>query len=182
LNNSIERGITMFKKKDSRRRTLMVNHSFQHRLIKDVSRIPIIALMAGMLIMAFCFRNMIQDAVDAGVRLNGIGLFVGCMTGYALLACFVTINLAYRISNRIAGPVYRLHMSMEEFKKGNSDCMIKLRDGDYLMETAEIFNQMVTEIENRDKVSSSMEDEQGEEREMEQAGAVGSRVPKSTNP
>lgn len=172
----------MFKKKDSRRRTLMVNHSFQHRLIKDVSRTPLIALMAGMLIMAFCFRNMIQDAVDSGVRLNGVGLFVGCMTGYALLACFVTINLAYRISNRIAGPVYRLHKSMEQFKNGDTDCMIKLRDGDYLVETAEMFNQMVTEIENKDKVPSSSEDEQREEQEIEQVEAVGSRVCKTPNP
>ena len=124
----------------------MVNHSFQHRLIKDVSRTPLIALMAGMLIMAFCFRNMIQDAVDAGVRLNGVGLFVGCMTGYALMACFVTISLAYRSSNRIAGPVYRFKKVLAEISGGNLDITIRLREKDDLKDLAEDLNLMIKEL------------------------------------
>ena len=133
----------MKEKPKFKRRKLIVNPSLQHRLIRDVSSVPIIVLIAGMTIMAVSFRLMIQQALDADVLLPGIHGFLGCMAVFVFMACYVTLNMATRVSNRVAGPLYRLHKAMDQLTKGDTDCRVKFRDGDYLTETADVFNRLV---------------------------------------
>jgi hypothetical protein len=166
----------MWGSKNSRRKILIIDHALQHQFIRDVCRFPIIALMVGMLIMAVNFRFMIVGAVTDGVNMPGIWGFIGCMVGYVFLACYVTLNMATRISHRIAGPLYRLHKSIELLQKGDLDCKIKLRDKDYLMETADMFNQLVDTMEKGWKPlspekSSSEEEEEKSEKELVGAGS-----------
>ena len=108
--------------------------------------------MAGLLIMATSFRLLIHDAVQAGLILNGIANFIGCMVGYVLLACYITISLAYRLSNRIAGPIYRIQKGMEQLKNGEY-CEVKLRKGDYLPEVADAFNELVEHVRVMNRVT-----------------------------
>lgn len=129
-----------------RRRNLIVNPGLQKRLIRDVSLVPVVALIAGVAITAVSFRLLLLDAVDAGVTLPGVYPFLGCLAAFVFLAAFVTLNMAARISNRVAGPLYRLHRAMEELAKGNTNCHVHFREKDYLEETAEVFNRLVDSL------------------------------------
>jgi nitrogen fixation/metabolism regulation signal transduction histidine kinase len=171
----------MWAKKDNRRQVLIIDQNLQHRLIKDISRFPIIALMVGMLIMAVNFRLMVDVAFAEELQMSGIYGFIACMVGYVFLACYVTLSQATRLSHRIAGPLYRLHKAMEQLEKGDLNCKFTLRDGDYLTDTAELFNRMVTHLQHEDHpVKTKDRDPEQEEKreemkdEQEPVGAIGS--------
>ena len=132
-----------------RRRTLIVNPVLQKRLIRDVSLVPILALIAGVAVTAVSFRLLLLDAVDAGITLPGVYPFLGCLAGFVFLSAFVTLNMAARISNRVAGPLVRLHRAMERLGQGDFDCRIRFREGDYLEDTAEVFNRLVDRLAER---------------------------------
>jgi sensor histidine kinase YesM len=152
------------------RQTLMVNKPFQNRMIREACLIPLLSLLVGMLITMTCFYLTIQDAMVAGVKLVGIANCIACMIGFIFLACFVTIGLSVRLSNRIAGPLYRLEKSMEQLQKGDTNCRIKLRDGDYLIETVDIFNHMLDHLEKTNPdFSASMRKRKMRERALETA-------------
>ena len=184
------------KKKDgeqaaqNRRRILIVNPQLQKRLIRDVSLVPIMALIAGVVVTAVSFRLLLLDAVDAGVALPGVYPFLGCLAGFVFLAAFVTLNMATRISNRVAGPLYRLHRAMEEIAEGNLDCRIHFREGDYLEETAEVFNRMAdrlavradgaSEDNNAHAKTEAVPRDAGAEEGMTETGAAVSAVREDT--
>ena len=169
----------MWGKKDYRRQTIIIDHTLQHRLIKDISRFPIFALMVGMVIMAINFRLMIDVAYSEGSWMPSIYGFVACMVGYVLLACYLILNIATRLSHRIAGPLYRLHKGMEQLEQGDLNCKFTLREGDYLTDTAELFNTMVSNLEKKGfpsiaEKTDPKEEKKQNEAEQEPVGALGS--------
>ncbi len=54
-----------------------------------------------------------------------------------------------RFSHRLVGPLVRFRTAMQELAAGEAVRPIKLRDGDYLTEMRDEFNQMLEELQKR---------------------------------
>ncbi len=54
---------------------------------------------------------------------------------------------AVRVSNRFAGPIFRLRRAMKKAANGEKVELVRFRDGDFWFDFAEDFNQVVTRIE-----------------------------------
>jgi hypothetical protein len=57
-----------------------------------------------------------------------------------------------KLSNRIAGPVYRLRSTMMSIKRGEETPELKFRSVDFWQEMAVEFNEMVTELKKREQI------------------------------
>jgi sensor histidine kinase YesM len=68
-----------------------------------------------------------------------------------LLFLLITFLLSLFLSHRIAGPLYKLKKSMEEFAKGNLDQKITFRKNDHFVELQDTFNDMVNSVNARKK-------------------------------
>ena len=65
--------------------------------------------------------------------------------GLMLLTPVVAYDLL-KITNRFAGPIYRLRHEMQRLLDGESDAPLGFRDGDYWGEMADIFNEIRDEL------------------------------------
>lgn len=69
-----------------------------------------------------------------------------------LFVIFVVIPIVGMIiSHRIAGPAYRLRQSMKRIMEDDLGFRVKLRTGDYMKETANVFNEMLEHLESKAK-------------------------------
>jgi len=75
------------------------------------------------------------------------------LSGYILIASLcvnvVILVLAALISNKVAGPIYRLKKGLKELRKGNLDINIRLRKHDEFQETAHEFNATVHALKHQ---------------------------------
>ncbi len=87
----------------------------------------------------------------------------------ALLAGFATSLLASlivlpvilydlaRLSNRFAGPMYRLRQTMQRAAAGERVSAVYFRDSDYWQEFADAFNQLKDRMESQEKAIAELE-------------------------
>jgi nitrogen fixation/metabolism regulation signal transduction histidine kinase len=69
---------------------------------------------------------------------------------YIIQAVYVGYLLyGFWLTNRIAGPLFRLERHMDEVAKGNIDSEISFRKNDYGYELAEAFNTVVKQRVNK---------------------------------
>ena len=65
--------------------------------------------------------------------------------GVMLLTPIILYDLL-RVTNRLAGPVFRLRREMEELASGSTQGPMEFREGDYWLDVAESFNQIRDEL------------------------------------
>ncbi len=75
-----------------------------------------------------------------------------------LLPVFVLDTL--RLSNRFAGPIYRLRKTIRTIAQGESAQPLKFRDGDFWQSLATDFNQMVDQLTSSEESTDKNHDEQ----------------------
>lgn len=81
-------------------------------------------------------------AISGALKSQGPLLCVMLM----LLPVFIRDTL--KLSNRFAGPMYRLKTELASMSKGNPGKPIKFRTGDFWLEAAADFNQVLANIES----------------------------------
>jgi nitrogen fixation/metabolism regulation signal transduction histidine kinase len=59
----------------------------------------------------------------------------------------VVIRDLSKLTNRFAGPVYRLRQAMSELREGKFRGNLKFRDNDYWQEMASEFNELAKQME-----------------------------------
>lgn len=64
-----------------------------------------------------------------------------------LLISLITI----RFTHRFAGPIYRFNSVLDRFLQGDTSPRIVLRKWDYLKDTADKFNRLLNDIDNKKK-------------------------------
>ncbi|QDS96287.1 hypothetical protein FF011L_50950 [Roseimaritima multifibrata] len=83
-------------------------------------------------------EHLLDFAVDA----------IYWLPGLLLLAPIIAHDIL-RMSNRFAGPIYRLRISMEKLAAGEESDPIHFRDGDNWLALAEHYNQLREELMER---------------------------------
>lgn len=132
------------------RRTLIVNESLQKRIILAVTLFPTLALSIAALIVAIFCRRLLGEAGYADVELPSLVPLFLSVLGFVVACCIVVLHQALRFSHRIAGPALRIVRSMSQLRRGEPVGPIKLRDGDFLVEIADEFNDLLTWARGRE--------------------------------
>ena len=73
-----------------------------------------------------------------------------CVFNFLLLTSIILFGLYF--TNRIAGPIFRLHRHMEKVNKGGDIAPFSLRKDDYFKELTTSYNELLEEVKRlRDK-------------------------------
>jgi nitrogen fixation/metabolism regulation signal transduction histidine kinase len=143
----------------NRRKKLIINPTLQRQMIKDMVKIPILTLTICTILVASSFWAVLPDFESLETTFPGIykvmfGLLLSVVCLVFLSSLFITMVAATRISNRVAGPLYRLTTAMEQILKGEDHVKITLRKGDYLEDIVDNFNRFLSCLEEQHGSSS----------------------------
>jgi uncharacterized protein involved in cysteine biosynthesis len=145
-----------------KRNSLIINPTLQKRIIKDTVKVPILTLVACIMLMAAFLWAMLPDVRALDDTIPGM-YYILCGFLFSMLgimffsALYITVYTATRISNRIAGPLYRMSEVIKQVHEGNLDRRVTLREGDYLTEIAEDFNRLLNHLEKERPGASGSE-------------------------
>jgi len=150
----------MAAKKFARKR-LWVDPSVQGTLILRVVLYWIVCLVTVTL-MVLCWRVVTGPARPFYTHFDDMWFYYGP----ALVASFLLLPLVIfdilRVSNRFAGPLFRLRRSLKALARGEQVRPISFREGDFWIEVAQEFNAVLARIQHETGRPSEKEGEHEE--------------------
>ncbi|PKL38412.1 MAG: hypothetical protein CVV44_11030 [Spirochaetae bacterium HGW-Spirochaetae-1] len=127
----------------SRRKTLLVNKTFQKNMIFQYVAMNIQTAVIFAILLFIIMQKSISSMLPAETARDVAAAMILPMIGFIALYVLITSALiAFYVvhsSNRIAGPIYRFNAVIKEMSQGNLVPAVSIRDGDHLMETSELF-------------------------------------------
>ena len=142
----------MSAKPGFRRKQYIIKKGLQFRYIGLVFGLALIAsLVTGWTVFATGWHFLGEKL--ASVYPQGRLVYIFRATNFALIRNLLLVSplvfiLALLFSHRIAGPVYRIEKTLEEIAKGNLGLKIRLREGDELVDLADMINGMTERFNN----------------------------------
>ena len=135
------------EKKVTRRRFSVVNRSLQYRFLAMVLSYCIIT---AAFLAAFLFMPDINDMnnedlsieVRAAAAKRIFTLHSRVWPTVIALVCILNIH-SFRAFHRVAGPLYRFRWAFAKIVKGDLNFRVKLRSKDYLVQEADMVNEMI---------------------------------------
>jgi len=130
-----------------RRRKYIIEKGLQFRYIGLVFALALIAsIVTGWTVFATGWHYLGEKL--ASVYPQGRLMYVLKATNLALIRNLLLISplifiLGLLFSHRIAGPVYRISKTVGDISKGNLSLRIRLREGDELVDLADMINNLV---------------------------------------
>ena len=142
-----------------KRKALFIDKALQLYLLKLIAGSCVLCIFA-MLFSTFGFYFSIKDLYmrsDNPQLLQILNLINDYMWIYfiymatSLVLCAMVITYAWLvISNRFAGPAYRIRKNVESYIKGEKFSVIKLRENDALINLADTVNALVKKLAPQD--------------------------------
>jgi len=129
-----------------RRRQYIIKKGLQFRYIGLVFALALIAsIVTGWTVFATGWHFLGEKL--ASVYPQGRLIYVLRVTNMALIRNLLLISplifiLGLLFSHRIAGPVYRIGKTLEDISRGNLGLKIRLREGDELVDLADMINNL----------------------------------------
>lgn len=74
-------------------------------------------------------------------------MIISMAVGYLVL--FLSILLAFAISNYFVGPIYRIRMHMKQIQESGEFKPVQIRKGDHFQNLAEDFNEFLKFVEKK---------------------------------
>lgn len=143
------------------RRTLVVNHPLQRRIVKDIGLLPLTVLVVGTLVLGVLLRDLEREAHEHALALRSATPLLCGLVGFVLTCSFVMLTQALRISNRVAGPQVRVRQVVDDVLAGNTAMRVHIRGNDYLHETAADINRLILHIDTLRRDQRDSTDEAG---------------------
>lgn len=142
------------------RRTYLVDKQVQGALLARAARYWVLSLLVvgSLSILGWMF---IAPGMAALVALRS--QLPALLSGFAiaLLASLVVLPVILydlaRMSNRFAGPMYRLKQTMKRAADGERVNSVHFRDGDYWQEFADAFNELNDRLQYQEKQIDKLE-------------------------
>jgi methyl-accepting chemotaxis protein len=139
----------------NRRRTYLINPSFQWRFIGFMASVSVLAISMLFASNILFFRNMEQEALSVGLtRDNPYFDFLQeqksalstLYFGVSGLVFVLMMGLGILYSHRIAGPLHKLNHKMKQIASGEDLSPLNFRRKDQFQELAESFNAMIVKL------------------------------------
>ena len=148
------------------RRTLFIDKPLQLYLLKLIAGSCVLCIFA-MLFASFGFYFSLKDLYLRSENpqllriLNLINDYIWIYLVYmatSLVLCAMVISYAWLvISNRFAGPAYRIRKNIEAYLQGEKFIKIKLRENDALGSLADTVNNLVKKLAPNDYPKEDVE-------------------------
>jgi methyl-accepting chemotaxis protein len=145
------------------RKIIFIKKAFQYKFIAFV----LTAVLFGMSFVFYETVRLIENIFKKHPVLlqvffeEGYGMFF--IFGAEMLICFAVLALITAvISNRIAGPLYKLEITCKKITEGDLSARAYLRGGDACADLAGGFNKMMDTLETRINQNPPQADKQGE--------------------
>ena len=129
--------------RQNRRHQVIVNKSFQSRVIISSMWVPCLCLMASSVLLAVFCRRLNDEAMLTDADLPSIVPVFLVSVGFVFLATVFTLVHGVRMSHRIAGPVVNFEQTLKRFKAGEHTARILLRRRDLLIDAADRVNDFL---------------------------------------
>ena len=139
----------MTKKSYEGRKVLLINRPFQVSFLKHVLLLAVLVLGIFYTALHFLFYSFRKQGLDMGLDENHVFFrfidkqqFTMDMIFGITMVITVIVIVAYGLllSNRVAGPLHRLKIYLEQYKDSNENKELKFREGDYFSEIADALN------------------------------------------
>lgn len=136
----------------NKRKVLLINKKFQLSVIAICTVWAVITTLIFYIGMLLMFKQFAQEGALMGLppehiffefindQVNMLHVFFAALTVFVILVFFVG---GMFLSNKIAGPIYRMTKHMEEIMETGQWRRLKFRDGDYFIEVADMFNKFI---------------------------------------
>ena len=129
-----------------RRKTIVVNAPVQRRITLAITLVPAIALAMTSLVAAIFCQRLVHEAQRFDVELANVLPLLCTLLVFVAVSGAVILLQAVRVSHRIAGPAYRITMSLRRIREGDLDFTVRLRKGDHLTEVADELNSVLAKL------------------------------------
>ncbi len=133
-----------------RRRRFIVNRDLQLALLRNsFLYVLLFVVVIGMVF----FVPLMAELTDRHSRSEGavqlesqIRYLYTYFWPAVILAMILIFLHSVRASHKVAGPLYRFKVVLEELKEGKISSPIRIRKGDYLLQEAELINQVLESL------------------------------------
>ena len=135
-------------KPTAKRRRLLIDGPVQLGLVKRIV-FHWFTFLAAVVVVLPLYRAIVTGdfATPFSQRLTQVGVESAILlTLFAALLPYFIYD-TFRLTNRFAGPMYRMHQTIRSLAGGESLPPMKFREGDYWQEVAKDFNLMVERLQ-----------------------------------
>jgi hypothetical protein len=108
-----------------------------------------VVCLVDVALMLFCWRMIVQGPQPLAERWQGIWLDFGPALVASLFLLPLVILDVRRVSNRFAGPLFRLRRAMQGLARGEPVPPISFREGDFWTEIAHEFNAVAARLQRQ---------------------------------
>jgi hypothetical protein len=133
----------------SRRRQIIVNPELQRRIVFTTACAPCLAFIITTGLLGYFCARLHAEALQSDAELPSlIALFVVTVL-FTVSAGAGTVWHARRVSNRIAGPMHNLSLTLARYRGGDTKARLQLRQGDLLLEIQDDVNELLEWMEEQ---------------------------------
>lgn len=143
------------KPRNNRRRRLIINPALQASIIRRIALIPAMGLCVCAIVVCVFAKRLTDEAAAVEMNLPSTVPLLAAMVSFLLLSGVAIMYGALRFSHTVAGPSYRLVVSLDRIARGERDFRVRLREGDHLGEVAEAMNRMLEALEAKEGAPTS---------------------------
>ncbi len=142
----------LFYSKNLNRSNILINPRFQLSIINYVALLFIFVIAVFYILNIVFYYLLKQKGVDAGLLASSeyflfLNKVAKLITISFVFVSFISLIVIYyfglRLSHRIAGPIYKIDMKLDEMIETNTFQEIKLRNDDYFQDTAKKINDLL---------------------------------------
>jgi hypothetical protein len=137
-----------------RRRRLLVDAKLQGALLSHVALYWLYCLLSVTMVALVWIVFVKRPPTSADLFQQLWENFGPALLGSILLLPLVLLD-CLRVSNRLAGPMLRLRREMKALANGEVACPVQLRDGDFWLDFAQDWNQLLAQQTGRENEKAS---------------------------
>ena len=143
-----------------KRRQLLIDRPVQVGLVTRVV-FHWFTFLATVIVVLPLFRAIILGdfATPISVRLTHAGIEAAVLLTLFVLLLPYFVYDTFRVTNRFAGPMYRLHQTFKSLAEGVPFRPVNFRKGDFWHDVAQDFNRMVTRLQSDQADANSLVEE-----------------------
>jgi sensor histidine kinase YesM len=125
----------------SKRFKLLINKKFQLTMLTYTIAVAIVAILcAGFL------QSLIMPTDCMPPNLEDLGPLLWVALGIIAVLLTVMTLITIILTNRIAGPIYRLQVHMKSLIRGEPVEDLTIRDSDYFVEVVQGYNELIKKL------------------------------------
>ena len=144
----------MFKPTLKFRSQLLIDHQIQWPVLQRTAFYVSACALYFMVVLYFSESTQINDESISRTLLRCADVLACWAPGLVLLAPIIAYDILI-FTNRFAGPMFRLRREMQALIDGECEQPIKLRDDDFWIEFASLFNEIRSELTTLRELNSS---------------------------